>query len=146
MSRRRLEPCFHRPKAPLVGYELHGRRPRSDYDQLARVIKGISGVWCHLPESKWLIETELSTQTVAERLAPLTCVGDQIFVTRIYSDWYSYSLSEEQLNWLRARNFGSVADAVRSLFPALRTPLGSLVPKSPPANAIVDAVFGARWR
>lgn len=104
----------------LVSYELRATfgvgRPVFEYRQIAEAIKSI-GPWCHIPESKWLIETELSTQQVAERIAPLTAVGDTIFVTRIYKDWYSYGLTDEQLNWMRARNYSSFFEMLLSWLP-----------------------------
>jgi hypothetical protein len=104
----------------LISYELRGRRSRFEYDRIADAIKDISGIWCHIPESKWLIETELTTQQVADRIAPLTLIGDTIFVTRIYNDWYSYSLTEGQLDWLRTRNYSSVMENVLNWLPLPR--------------------------
>jgi hypothetical protein len=55
----------------LVSYELKGLRARFDYERLHQAIREISGTYLHLPESKWLVETDFSTRQVAERLAPL---------------------------------------------------------------------------
>lgn len=104
----------------LISYELKGYRTRSEYDRIANAIKAISGTWCHIPESKWLVETELTTAQVADRIAPLTVVGDTIFVVRVYRDFYSYSLSDEQLSWLRGRSYGSVAETVLNWLPLPR--------------------------
>ncbi len=111
----------------LIAYELKGYyRPPSDYTRLGDAIKSISGTWCHIAESKYLVETELSPAQVAGRLAPFTNVGDPLFVSRICSDWCAYSLTQEQLTWLRARNFGSLADLLRSIFVAsVPTPVKS---------------------
>jgi hypothetical protein len=104
----------------LVSYELqaaHGiRRPAYQYHQIAEAIKSI-GPWCHIPESKWLVDTELTTQQVAQRIALLTAPGDTIFVTRIYNDWYSYGLTDEHLNWMRGRNYSSFLETLLSWLP-----------------------------
>jgi hypothetical protein len=102
----------------LVAYELKGYRPPSDYQRLGDAIKGISGIWCHVAESKYLVETELSTKRVAEKLAPFTIVGDPLFVTRIHRDWCAYSLTQAQVDWLQTRNFGSFAELVARIFAA----------------------------
>ena len=67
----------------LIHYELKGYRQRADYERLADAIKKISGSWCHTPENTWLVETELGTQEVLGRLAPLTIVGDPLMVIRV---------------------------------------------------------------
>ena len=119
----------------LIAYELRGvHRFPFEYERLANSIKSISGVWCHLPESKWLVETELSAQAVAERLAPLTQVGDPLFVTRIYRDWCCYSLTQEQIDWLKGRNYSSLWEALQMLLP-LPKPVTSPLPNVNPFSA-----------
>lgn len=54
----------------LVSYDLKGYRHASVYHRLAETVKNISGVWMHVGESRWLVETQLSTNDVAGRLAP----------------------------------------------------------------------------
>lgn len=113
----------------LITYELKGYRPAYAYQRIAEEIKQISGTWCHIPESKWLIETQLATRTVAERIAPMTLRGDTIFVTRIYSDWSAYSLTDEQLAWLSNRNFYSTWEMIQSVLPIPslgKAPIGAL--------------------
>lgn len=101
----------------LIHYELKGYRSRADYERLGQAIKNISGIWCHTPESTWLIETELSTQQVRDRIAPLTFVGDPLMVIRVQNDWASYSLTTDQVTWLQGRNFSSVAEMIFGLLP-----------------------------
>ncbi len=101
----------------LIHYELKGHRSRFEYERLAEAIKNISGVYCHTPESTWLVETELTTRQVVDRIAPLTVVGDPLLVFRLHNDWSSYSFTQEQINWLRGRNFTSLAEAVMSVLP-----------------------------
>ena len=117
----------------LVSYELQSvlgaGRPAFQYRQIAEVVKSI-GPWCHIPESKWLVETELSTEQVAERIAPFTAVGDTIFVTRIYKDWYSYGLTTEQLNWMRERNYSSFFETLLSWLP-LPKPIQTMTKLAP---------------
>jgi hypothetical protein len=120
----------------LISYELKGRyRHPFEYERLANEIKSISGVWCHLPESKWLIETEISTREVAERLAPLTQLGDPLFVTRIYRDWSSYSLTQEQIEWLNGRNYSSLWEALQMLV-SLPKPVASALSNINPFSAL----------
>jgi hypothetical protein len=115
----------------LIAYELKDFRSRYDYARLHQAIREISGTYLHLPESRWLVETDLSTRAVGERLAPFTVQGDPLFVTRIYRDWYAYSLTQEQIDWLQGRNFASMFETVLSLLP---------IPK-PAASMIRSAAF-----
>jgi hypothetical protein len=110
----------------LIHYKLQGYRPRTDYDRLAEAIKDVSGVWCHIPESMWLVETGLSAQQVSSRLAPFTTVGDSLFVTRIYRDWSAFSFTSQQIEWLQARNFDSAYESLASLL----SPPSDLLPLS----------------
>jgi hypothetical protein len=105
------------PVVHLIAYELKGYRQPYEYRRIAEEIKCISSIWCHLPESKWFVETDLSTELVSKRLAPLTQIGDTIFVTRIYRDWASYSLTQEQIDWLRARNYSSIWENLQAFLP-----------------------------
>lgn len=108
----------------LIHYDLKGHPLPADYERLAAGIKNVSGIYCHTPESTWLIETDLTPQQVASRLAPLTQVGDLLFVTRLYNDWYGYSMTPEQIAWLQGRNFASWVETVMALVPLPR-PVGS---------------------
>jgi hypothetical protein len=130
------------PMVHLIAYEIKGYRSAFHYQRLGEAIKGISGSWCHIPESKWLVETDLSTKAVSEHLAPLTQVGDPLFVTRLHRDWSGYSLTQQQISWLNGRDFGSSTDLLGSLL-QLRPPLlDSLFPKPPPpTGALISAIL-----
>lgn len=101
----------------LVIYELAGYRSTLDSHRFAPEIRDISGVWCSLSDGQWLVETELSAQAVAERLAPLAAQGDSLFVARIYADWSCCGLTDEQLTWLNARNFYSAWELIVNILP-----------------------------
>lgn len=119
----------------LVTYTLRGYRPANDYIRVENAIRAISGTHPHLGESRWFVETELSSQQIAERLAPLTYVGDRIFVDRVYGHGYAYSLTPAEIHWLRSRNYSSTWDILKTLVPlpvpkpvqtGLRSALGGL--------------------
>lgn len=115
----------------LVSYELQQaygiRRPAFQYHRIAEEIRSI-GPWCHIPESKWLVETQLTTQQVADQIAPLTAQGDTIFVTRIYKDWYSYGLTDDQLSWMRSRNYSSFFETLLAWLPLPKPVATSTLP------------------
>lgn len=45
----------------LVSYDLKGYRNPADYHRIGEEIKAISGIWCHLGDSRWLVETDQTT-------------------------------------------------------------------------------------
>lgn len=103
----------------LISYDLRGNwRPPSHYARLGHEIESISGTYCELQRSEWLIEAESSERAIAERIAPLTLAGDRILVTRIYPTWAGYSLTKEQVAWLQQRNFGSLIDSIAPFLPS----------------------------
>jgi hypothetical protein len=101
----------------LVSYTLRGYRPRADYIRVENVILGISGTYFHSGESRWFVETELSSKQIADRLAPYTLVGDQILVFRVHRDWAGYSLTAAEIEWLQARSYSSVWEMLANLAP-----------------------------
>jgi hypothetical protein len=68
----------------------------------------------------------MTERAVAERLRPLTYAADRILVTRIYPTWAGYSLTDEQVAWLQARNFGSLVEATSAFLPSPFKALGKL--------------------
>ncbi len=146
----------------LVSYELKGYRLFFEYTRLAEAIKEISGVWCHIRESKWLVETDFSTKAVHDRIAPLTTVGDIVLVQRVYRDWTASGLTQEQVDWLNGRSFQSFTETIASLCPppmkaafaglgalGLKPGLASLgAPPAPAPLPILPPPFGSalkRW-
>ena len=99
----------------LVSYTLRGYRPRADYIRVESVIRGISGTYFHAGESRWFVESDLSSKQIADRLAPYTFVGDQILVFRVDRDWAGYSLTPSEIEWLQARNYSSVWELLANL-------------------------------
>lgn len=107
----------------LVTYVLHDRslfdvfQPPPNYAGVEETVRGISGVYMHIGGGRWFVESQMPSQQIAERLAPLTVVGDQILVFRVHRDWYGFSLTQQQVQWLQARNYSSVWEALAKLAP-----------------------------
>lgn len=102
----------------LVSYTLHGHyRFPQDYQNLEDAIRSISGTYLHLGGGRWLVESQLASQQIAERLAPLTIVGDQILVFRLERDWYGYGFTPEQDQWLKQRDYASVWETLAKIAP-----------------------------
>lgn len=126
----------------LVTYVLHDRRlqdvfaPAPDYAGVEDAVRTISGTFLHIGGGRWFIESQISSRQIAERLAPLTYVGDQILVFRLERDWYGYGFTPEQDQWLKQRNYANLWDLLKTLVPlpipkpvqpALRVALGGLL-------------------
>lgn len=124
----------------LVTYHLHDRTmfnvfaPAPNYAGVEQAVRDISGTWMHLGGGRWFVESEMSTQQIADRIAPLTYQGDQIFVIRVQRDYHGYGLTPEQVNWLQARNYSSIWDVVKALAPLP-------IPK-PVENSLQNALKG----
>lgn len=103
----------------LISYTLRDDYYRGAHRaQIEQAIRTISPTHWQTQKSEWLLETEHSERVIAERLIPLTYVGDRLLVTRIFPTWAATGLTDEQLAWLRGRNFGSLADAISVFLPA----------------------------
>ena len=90
----------------LIAYDLKSPNDTSlDYQRIIGAIKSIYGVWCHLEESVFLVETISSSPDIRDALKPYLHSGDSLFVSRLEGGWASYSLGEERNNWLKGRTF-----------------------------------------
>lgn len=121
----------------VISYDLVGPyRPPDDYARLEQAIRDISGVYLHFQKSEWLVETELPTGTVYNRLTPHITGRDRLMVHRVQRDWTAWGLTQEEINWLNGRNFGSLIEAMAGLFPLLpkTSPVG-------PYGALVAAIM-----
>lgn len=87
-----------------INYELS--RPGQNYENLYKAIKDISGVWCHLMTSHWLVQTSLPPQQVWERLATHIDKNDNLLVIRVtnqpgYSGW----LRQDVWDWMNSKTY-----------------------------------------
>ena len=110
----------------LITYELKGYRSRQEYERLYDAIKGISGTWLHLPESKWFVETNRSAIEVRNRLQLFT-PGELVFVTRVHAgEWASFNLDAAQVAWFGSRDYGSPLENALSGFAPIADPAAAV--------------------
>jgi hypothetical protein len=86
----------------LVTYELHA--PTKDYQGLYDDIKKCGLSWISPMNSVWLIETELPTKSVAEKLIKHLDGNDQLFIVECESEWASFNLNEDDIKWFEERS------------------------------------------
>ena len=84
----------------LITYDLNS--PGQDYPDLYDAIKAISSIWWHNLTSVWLVDTNLSTRQVHERIKRYIDKNDELFIVRITKDYTGY-LPERAWKWLKNR-------------------------------------------
>lgn len=84
----------------LISYDLN--KPRKGYSDLHDAIKAISGTWWHHLTSVWLVDTDLSTQEIYEKVKEHIDENDELFITRITRDYTGY-LPKKAWEWLKDR-------------------------------------------
>lgn len=131
----------------LISYDLVGNYvPSYLYENLEGQIKSY-GTWFHFQKSEWLIETEKPERDVVDHLKHFVRPFDRLMVTRIHRSWSSINLTDEEVAWLSARNFGSLAETLASVFtwtpamsPAGQGGLTAALAAAKAANPLVDAI------
>lgn len=74
----------------LITYDLHRAQPQS-YEALFDAIKRIGARWYHPLESVWVIESELPSEVIRDRLKPFIHFGDPLLVAE-FVDWAATGL------------------------------------------------------
>ncbi|MCL5258797.1 MAG: hypothetical protein M1314_03535 [Firmicutes bacterium] len=108
-------------------------QPAPNYSGLEDAVRNISGTYMHIGGGRWFVDSQLSSQQIAERLAPLTYQGDQILVFRLERDWYGYGFTPEQDTWLKQRNYSNFWETLAKLPP---------LPVPKPAASFSNAIGG----
>lgn len=82
----------------LITYDLYA--PGKDYDQLIEAIKAY-GNWAKICKSCWAIKADSSSAAIRDNLKQYIDANDRLFVCP-FSDWASYNLPKEVVDWLNS--------------------------------------------
>lgn len=105
-----------------ISYDFVGYTEPAWYERLEQQIQSYSQ-WMRFQRSEWFIETDQSPEQVHAKLWQVMRPYDRLMVTRIQNQWAVTGMNDEQLNWLRQRNFGTLAEALaRILAPVVVPP------------------------
>jgi hypothetical protein len=91
----------------LISYDLI--KPEKDYADLINAIKGISGYWCHVQKSLWMVKagTSATAAQIESILADAADSNDKIFVADVTADAMAWvNLSQEISDWIKANFAG----------------------------------------
>lgn len=84
----------------LISYDLIA--PGKDYQKLFDAIQALSsGTWWRCLDSTWIIETDLASGQVLDRLRPHIDKNDRMLVVKLAPNWSSIGISQECTDWLR---------------------------------------------
>lgn len=83
----------------VVSYDLNA--PGQDYSGVHKAIQSAStGVWCRPLESVWVIQSNLSSASIYNAIAPNLDKTDHLFVAEITSNYFGY-LDTKVVNYLK---------------------------------------------
>jgi hypothetical protein len=85
----------------VVAYDLHKAAGR-DYTTIETAVKR-SGVWAHVEESVWVIDTTESPQQVVEYLTAVGHPSDRFFVAQLRpeANWWTSNVDPAVVAWLK---------------------------------------------
>lgn len=84
-----------------VTYDLH--KPTKDYEKLIEQLKLIQPC-IHPFESFWIIDSNKKTNEIRDQLENYIDNNDSILVIRMYKNWSSFNLSQNNVDWLKSDN------------------------------------------
>jgi hypothetical protein len=82
----------------MIAYDLH--EPDRDYEAVIKVIKDL-GLWCHVEESVWLVDTATKSGDVRDQLSEVSKDATYL-VQRVTKNWSSWGASEPMTAWLKS--------------------------------------------
>lgn len=94
-------------KVFLITYDLI--KPEKDYADLINAIKAISGYWCHVQKSVWMVKADVSATaaSIESIVAKAADSNDKIFVADVTTDAMAWvNLSQEITDWIKANFAG----------------------------------------
>ncbi|MGA2905457.1 MAG: hypothetical protein ABSD98_16650 [Candidatus Korobacteraceae bacterium] len=90
----------------LVAYDLKTPHDtKENYDSIIGAIKSEFRAWCHIEQSVWLVDAEITSVALRDRLKEYLHAGDVLFVARLQRGWASWNFGEKRNDWLKSRNF-----------------------------------------
>ncbi len=85
--------------ARIISFDLP--KPGRDYSSLYKALKSIGATRCHCLESVWIVRTSLSNTAVRDGILPHLDTNDGLLVATMGSDWASFGLDSQSVQWLR---------------------------------------------
>ena len=83
--------------ALLITYDLN--RPGQDYEGLFDEIKSL-GAWWHYLDSLWIVDTNLTVNSAADRIRARVDTSDHFLVLDVTGDASQGWLPQEAWNWI----------------------------------------------
>lgn len=83
----------------MISYDL--KNPGQNYEELYEKIKSLSH-WAYALQSAWMVDVNMTAQSVFEYLRPCIDASDYLIVTEIKGAWWGI-LNSEVLDWLKQR-------------------------------------------
>jgi len=81
----------------LITYDLN--KPGQNYDELYEAIKSL-GSWWHYLDSTWLVDTNLSTQKIFDRIHPKMDSSDYLLIIAVKADYQGW-LPKDAWDWIK---------------------------------------------
>lgn len=94
-------------KVFLIAYDLI--KPEKDYADLINAIRGISGYWCHVQKSLWMVKagSSATAASIESIVAGATDSNDKVLVVDVTADAMAWvNLSQEISDWIKANFAG----------------------------------------
>lgn len=95
----------------FIVLELHGIRMPDETAKLHTELREMGECYA-FQKLAWFVESELTNDEICKKLARHLKVNDRMMVTRIYRDWASANVPQEEADWLSARNFAGKNDHI----------------------------------
>jgi hypothetical protein len=90
----------------LVAYDLKTPHDtKENYELIIGAIKSEFRAWCHIEQSVWLVDTDLTSVAVRDNLKGHLHALDVLFVAPLRGGWASWNFGEERNDWLKGRKF-----------------------------------------
>jgi len=94
----------------IVTYDLKGSEGgQANYEKVFEILKACP-TWCHYIDSTWLVFTEESPQSLAERIRPSLAPGDRMLITEMGSAYWGL-LPKEGWEWIKRVQAAGKGDA-----------------------------------
>jgi len=85
--------------AVLITYDLNS--PGQKYEKVITALKSVTGTWCKITESSWIVAGSTTVTRVYDSLSPFIDGGDRVFVVDITAQPRQGWLTTEQWDWIK---------------------------------------------
>ena len=84
----------------MITYDLS--QPGRNYPKLHETIKDISGIWAHITESTWIVESKNETsKDIRDKVRRAIDNNDKLVVCKLTGEGAWYGITTNQTNWLK---------------------------------------------